>query len=351
MKNKIYTFFNYYLLIFSIAGNANGRSIHRPLDPLMPELIVSWVGDENKYSLRNYHLEEYTFFKLFDKAHFDAHLLPQSKISYRYEPDKFLEYAVLTHLIENAIEEIKQRKKKLTHFTVLQDKDFNFKKSIGLIVLKCNEYPFVVKLFMETPQTFITPFDKGLEPIFFFFMAGGINRHESGFTRIKNMEMIYAKVQENPDWKDKIVMPRKWYWLPKNTRWLELVGHNMNGKKECKIQIPSVYCIIADFMEAERTFSLISATDKKIAMNLCNYLNLWIDPHITNFMIEKNSGKIVLVDTEHFPSFVGLKEEIAFNSYTEWYLYLAGKCFKNEFLLTKKERRNPKKSAPTMVIA
>jgi hypothetical protein len=68
-------------------------------------------------------------------------------------------------------------------------------------------------------------------------------------------------------------------------------------------------------------------------------------------MIEKNSGKIIIVDTEHFPSFVGLKEEITFNNYTEWYLYLAGKCFKNEFLLTKKERRNPKKNCPLMTLA
>ena len=74
-------------------------------------------------------------------------------------------------------------------------------------------------------------------------------------------------------------------------------------------------------------------------MELCNYLDLWIDPHIDNFMPEKGTDKIVIVDTEHFPSFVGLKEPVTFSGYLSWYTYLATKCLKSMFFRTKKERR------------
>lgn len=340
-----------FIIALCTINQVEARNVHRPIDLYMPEIQASWVGDKNTYCLKNYHLEEYALFKLFDKEYFEKHMLPTTKISYRYEPHMEVQANTLNLLIENLITQVKQHKRKLNDFIILQDKDFNYQKCRGLLVLKFKEYPFVVKLFMETPESFISPFDKGLEPIFFFFMAGGINRHESGYTRIKNLELIQAKLQESDQWKDKVSLPRKWYWLSQNTHWIELVGHNINGKKECKTQIPGTYCIIADYMQAERSFSLMNAHDKKTAMDLCNFLNLWIDPHITNFMIEKGTKKIVIIDTEHFPSFVGLKEKVAFNSYSEWYFYLAGKCLKNEFLLTKKERRNPKQISPLMAIA
>ncbi len=325
------------------------RSIHRPYDPYMPEITVSWVDSGIQHSLQNYHLEEYALFKLFDKHYFETHLLPET-ISYRYEPEKSVQRSDLAPLIDTLIEEVKQKKKKFTHFTVLQDKDFNLNKSYGLIILKFNDYPFVLKLFMETPGSFVSPFDKGIEPIFFFFMAGGVNRHLSGFTRIKNMEIISKKIARSK-WKNLLVLPRKWYWLPKDSRWIQISGKNIGSKKHCQTTLPGTYCIIADAMEAERNLSLMNAQDKQIAMELCNYLNLWIDPHITNFMIEERSKKIVIVDTEHFPSFVGLKEPITFNSYTDWYWHMGTKCFQCEFLQTKRDRRNPKKYSPLMAIA
>jgi hypothetical protein len=333
----------------NIMSLSYARSIHRPSDPHMPEITVSWVDSDTQHSLQNYHLEEYALFKLFDKEYFESHLLPET-VSYRYEPEKSVSKTILTPLIDSLIDEVKQKKRKFTHFTVLQDKDFNSKKSRGLIILKFNDYPFVLKLFMETPDSFVSPFDKGLEPIFFFFMAGGINRHLSGFTRIKNMEIITQRIARSK-WKDLLVLPRKWYWLPKDSRWIQIAGRNIDGKKTCNTSLPGTYCIIADAMEAERNLSLMNAEDKKTAMELCNFLYLWIDPHITNFMIEKRSKKLVIVDTEHFPSFVGLKEQITFNSYTDWYWHMATKCFQNEFLQTKRDRRNPKKFSPLMAIA
>lgn len=335
------------IYVFMVTQIIRGRSIYRPVDPFMPEISVKWVGDSQKYILRKYHLEEYALFQLFDKDFFMQHILPEGPITYRADPHKTVSRNVLTDLIDELLAEIGQGKYTFTHFTILQSKDYNYKKSNGLLIVKFNDYPFVVKLFVESPDSFISPFDKGLEPIFFFFMAGGVNRHLTGFTRIKNRDIIKQRLAQSP-WANTIDIPRKWNWVPKNTRWIEIKGKNIGSVKERSIQFPGTYCIIADAIEAERNLSLMNAEDKKAAMDLCNYLDIWIDPHMKNFMIEKGTGKFVIVDTEHFPTVVGLREKISFNSYSEWYLYLAGKCWRNAFMQNKHERRNPKKPAPEM---
>jgi hypothetical protein len=72
-------------------------------------------------------------------------------------------------------------------------------------------------------------------------------------------------------------------------------------------------------------------------------LHLFVDPHADNFIIkQKENSKehtISIVDTEHFPSMVGLKEEPFFNNHTEWLLYLGAKYFQDAFLQTKNSRK------------
>ncbi len=325
--------------------NLESRSIYRPLDPLVPEISVKWVGDSKPYILRKYHLED-VLFKLFDKDFFMQHLVPEGNLSYRSQPQKTVASKQLTSLIDNLVSEIKQGKKTFSNFTILQSKDYNFTKETGLLVVKFNDYPFVVKLFLERPDSFVSPFSKGFEPIFFFFMAGGINRHLAGFTRIKNREIIMARLANSP-WAGIVDIPRKWHYIPSQSQWIEIKGKNIGTTKEQSITFPGTYCIMADAIVAERNLSILNAADKKQVMDLCNYLNIWIDPHLTNFMIEKDQ-KLVIVDTEHFPSFVGLREKISFSSYSDWYLYLAGKCCRNVFLQNKWERRHPQKPVREM---
>lgn len=330
--------FSLLFLIFDFSIQA--RSIYRPEDPFIPEIIVRWKGDSKSFRLKKYHLEEYPL-QLFDKENFEKHKLPQT-ISYRYNPAQNVETHFLSSLIEQLIDEIKQGKKTFSNFKILQAKDYNFTTGKGLLIVKFNDYPFVAKLFIETPDSFITPFDKGIAPIFFFFMGGGINRHMSGFTRIKNRDIILERLSHSP-WAGQIEIPRKWTWLPKQCQWIEVQGKNIGGHKNLTVEFPGTYCIIADAIENERELSLFNPDDKKTALNICNYLNLWIDPHMKNFMIEKGTHKLIIVDTEHFPSFVGLREKISFDSYSNWYMYLAGKCFQSVFMQTKKVRRIPQK--------
>lgn len=57
-------------------------------------------------------------------------------------------------------------------------------------------------------------------------------------------------------------------------------------------------------------------------------------------MIEKGTKKLVIVDTEHFPTVVGFrKRPPKCKNYTSWYLQLSSKCGKETFFRTKKERR------------
>lgn len=334
-------------VILCITINIYSRSIYRPADPLMPMITTRWVGEEKGYTLKKYHLEEYPLFQLFDKSYFEKNILPNTPISYRYEPEKSVAPHIISNLIEELLKEIKAGKYTFSHFSILQSKDYNFKNAKGLLIVKFNDYPFVVKLFIETPDSFVSPFDKGIEPIFFFFMGGGINRHISGFTRLKNREYIIAQLAQSP-WHDQVEIPRKWHWIPKECKWIEIKGLHIGDKEEQITQFPATYGIIADAIEMERGLSLFNSKDKKMALELCNFLNLWIDPHMKNFMIEKHTKKFAIVDTEHFPSFVGLREKINFDSYSNWYFHLAGKCWQNAFMQTKRERRNPQRPKPEM---
>ena len=346
-RKKMYQRILLILILFMSNIPLSARSIYRPFDLQMPSITASWVSDKKKHTLRKYYLEEYSLFQLFDKEFFESHLLPDEPILFRNGSNKFVTKEKLTKQIDYLLQEIKAGKRTFTYFSILQSKDYNFKKSSGLLILKSNDFPFVIKLFIETPDSFVNPFDKGIEPIFVFFMGGGINRHLLGFTRIKNREIIQKRLKEST-WANLIDIPRKWHWVPKNTKWIEIVGKNIGSSEHQMIRFPGTYCIIADAIQAERTPSLFNSFDTKMALDLCNYLDIWIDPHMKNFMIERGTGKFIIVDTEHFPSFVGLREKTTFASYSKWYFYLAGKCWKNAFMQTKKERRNPIKPNPQM---
>ena len=336
MQKKKYSLF---LASLFIAIIINARSIHRPKNPLLPSITTFWHEDSQGFTLADSHWEPYPVFRLFDQSFFNKRLLPTGALSFRNNKTEKVMNTHLNTLIEDLLNEIKKHKKKYSHFTVLQKKDFNRRRCCGLMILKFNNYPFVLKIFIETPDSFINPWCKGREPIFFFYMGGGVNRHLTGLTRIKNLEIINKKLKKNAYWNHRVSTPRKWHWLPKNPKWIYIHGKNIGNKKEQKTKIPGIYGIIADYIESNGSLSLMNPYDRKTALTLCNDLDMLIDPHIQNFFIERATKKLVIVDTEHFPTVVGFKEEKKFNNYFEWYLRLSAKCAKNMFFRTKDERK------------
>lgn len=327
------------IVILLVCRPSAGRSIHRPHDPKMPTLRVSWEGSDKSYVVKSYYLQEYPFFKVANLSYLMRHELPDAPISYRHDNQQVVNGLRIKQQIDQLINEIHKKKTKFTDFVLLQDKDFNRNSRCGLIVVKSKHYPFVVKLFMEHPESFINPYNKGIEPIFFYFMGGGVNRHLTGLTRIRNRELVLEKLAQSPTWKDRVDIPRKWFWLPAENRWMILKGYHIGSKEYQELKIPSVYCIIADAIEADRKFSLKSVDDRNLALELCNDIQLNIDPHITNFIIEKESKKLVIIDTEHFPTIVGLEARKTFPSYFAWYSHLVAKFCKDTLFTTKRERR------------
>lgn len=339
MKLTIHHIYLLLMLVGLHTQTTKPRSIHRKEHASIPQITVGWAGNPKaKVSLRNSHLEEYPLFKLFDKNYFDTNVLPDGPIPYRHEADKATSGSLLKEHLEVLLKEIKAKKKSYAHFMILTGKNFNRHKRVGMIILRYKYHPIIVKLSIETPASFIDPFCKGLDNIWFFPMGGGINRHLAGLTRVKNRENVKKKLLADQRWSSRIDVPRKWYWLPKNPRWLKIEGTNIGPQKTQSGEIPGTYAIIADAIDIERELELNNKEDTDLALDLCNYLEHAIDAHINNFVVEKNTGTIIIIDTEHFPSVVGIKEKVQINSYLDWYSYLIRKCGNDWFFRTKKER-------------
>ena len=138
------------------------RSVHRPKDHTKPIIVTRWKGDIQSYALSYYHLEYYPFFQTFNKPYFDTHQLPHDEIYFRYNPDKHVLGSNLRALIENLLQELKAGKTEFTDFDVLRATNYNKKYQSGLIILAFKNYPFVVKVFIETPASFLKSHAKGI---------------------------------------------------------------------------------------------------------------------------------------------------------------------------------------------
>lgn len=325
-------------LFFSFSACA--RNPLRKPDPLCPFITTRWKNDTQFYKLRDSHLEITPLFHLYDESYFEKNLLPKKSITFRNNETKSVSGQIISDLIEELLAEVYAKKKQYKNFEVLKNRDFNSHKHAGLLVVRCKKYPFVVKLFMETPRSFIRPYNKGFEPACFFIIGGGATRHLIGFTRVRNLKTITKRIQKNPHWSKRIDVPRKWFWKPKKFQSIELCGYNIGGHKKICKDIPAVYAIVTDEIKAVRKLSIFNKEDRKTAIDLSNYLLCRIDPHIENFLIEQATGKIIIIDTEHFPSLVGFKKRPRITSYTSWYLHLFFKFIKNRFGRSKKTRHN-----------
>ncbi|HBY06215.1 MAG: hypothetical protein UV38_C0002G0027 [candidate division TM6 bacterium GW2011_GWE2_42_60] len=343
-----------FLLLLSAEQALLTRSVHRP-HARTPSIEVFWSNDltSQHFFLTNQSLKEWSIFGRRNSESLAEHQLPE-KISYRHAPEKTVDQAVLCAQIDELISEIlKNREKKahFAHFKILKDSDFNYIRGSGVLIAKFTDYPFVIKLFRETPETFTAPFTKGFVPSTFFVMGGGINRFLAGFTRIKNLDAINQKIAASPRWAGKVSTPRKWYWEPANVRSFTVIGHHIGAQETQSITYPSVYCIICDEMHGTRELSLHSQEDRTLALELSNFIGNRIDPHICNFMIEKETGNIAFVDTEHFASIVGLDEPLEFKSYTDYFLSLAQKCLQDAFFTTKRTRlKHQQRAVPQNLI-
>ena len=332
------------LLLFFLSHSLWARSPFRTPDPTTPIVTARWKGQKQGKTLINRYFRQHPLF-MFGTKDILEDLIPDT-ISYANDPTQSVQKAELSVIINNGITEIKnrkwklRRKKNLTDFVILQDKNFSYRNLCGLIVLKFKDYPFVAKVFMERPDTFLEYFIKGFEPIFFFYMTGGVNRHISGLTRAKNLKLMKKEISYLEPWNQIIEFPRKWYWLPENNQEIELIGENIIQNKTITTQFPSIYVIIADAVDTKNQIDIPTAKRKKIVMQFTNDVYTYLDPHFDNFIFHKDPTgrqpyKIIIVDTEHFPSITGFEKAKYYKNHHNWYINLANKCLGDIYLKTK----------------
>jgi len=307
-----------------------------------PLLQARWASDNSKsYFLREWILKKDPIFNTFDKDFFYKNTIP-NKITYRNNKTKYVTKNKLEKKIEHLLKEIEKRKRQYTHFTIIKKRDFKRRRKCGLLILKFNDYPLVLKLFIEKPNNFVSPYFKGLNPFFIHGLSGGINRHLLGFTRIKNLQDIKSAIESSPKWSKLITTPRKWYWTPKDCKEIELIGKNFAGAKELRTVIPSTYCIIADEIKIKnKKFSTFDKNARETCMSLCNFLELRMDPGVGNFLLEEETNKIALIDTEHFPSLTGFKNRKKFSGHLSEYFNIGIRYLDNMFLQSKRDRLKP----------
>ena len=330
------------------------RSIYRPVNPALPKIAIAYEGSDDWHELRSSYLEYRPLFKTFDSEYLAQHTLPEGRITYRNDPEHCVESAELEALIEEVVELVKKSrriKKSMGHFTVLKSCDFNPRTCAGLLVLRCKDHPFVVKLFMETPESFVQPFSKGFEPGCFFVIGGGASRYLTGFTRIKNAEFLREYLAKTPLWSGVVDAPRKWFLQPRNSRWMVMRGCQMDDSGEVhEIRLPSVYAVVCDLIKFDRRLSLRNRHERQFSIAFTQELNNRIDPNITNFVIEQDTGKIVIVDTEHFPTMVGLREPLSYKSYASWYAQLFCRGISCRYGSTRLMRRGRRRSETTALL-
>jgi hypothetical protein len=333
----------FFLSFILASNNINCRSINRPHDPLNARLETNWVGDNKKYCLESYDFESSSFFQKFDKVYVMKNLFPMAPITYRNNPDKCVDGKILDELLNKFIDNIyskskKNKKEQNEIFKILKDNYFDADTVTGSIIVKFKKYPFVVKLFFENPKSFLRPNHRTLLQRSIFYMGGGSCRYGLGFTRIKNLNYIKEFLENHLRWKALIDVPRKWYWFAKLTKWFDLTGYNVNNVPLQKTTLPSIYGVIADCIESERTFTYFNEQDRNVALTLTEELNECLDPNISNFVVEKGTGKLLLVDTEHISSCLGLRAPIGYSTYEGWYIQLAKKYMGDLYFRTKRKR-------------
>lgn len=326
-----------------------GRSIHRAPNPTIPYITVTasnqeyagmWVKSRKKQKtnkFQNKFLRLKTLKKPFENSNLKKHILPHGNIKYR-KTDATVHTNILKEQNEFVLQEILQGEKSFTHFIVLADDDFNYTNYSGFIVLKYKDFPFVLKLFIEHPHTFIDPLNKGFKASCLFVLNGNM-RHLSGFTRIHNLETARKALSKDPEYRYYLDFPRKWYWIPKSQPYLTIDWHDQHHHHHETIKLPGIYGIVCDYIEADKKIQQQEIhTLRQISVDVGNYLHNIIDSHVDNFVPEKNSNKIVIIDTEHFPTMVGLDREMSANGYIQWHLELTGKYLKTAFLRPKQKR-------------
>jgi hypothetical protein len=125
--------------------------------------------------------------------------------------------------------------------------------------------------------------------------------------------------------------------LPAHPVWLTITTHNLGAHAQEHVSMPATYALIADELMKDPN----KKTDYNELMRFSKFLEHRLDPHTNNFFIERDTGKIAVIDTELFPLILGFSSKIQpQDTHIKWYLYLASKYVSEKLFTTKTVRQN-----------
>lgn len=362
---------NLLVIILCWHQQSDTRNYFRGIDPAIPYIEVQWSDQAANqadleanpiYTLRDSHLKERPIFHTFDLHYFQRKLLPNGPIPYRNSAQPKLTSsnsnnstsesvlgATLSAQVENLLRELHELKKLpkkermrvfktyFTDFIILKSNELYFKSFSGLIVAKFKKYPFIVKLLIEKPASITMPYNRGIYSMGIFTMSGTV-RHTIGFSRVINSENIMEKAAADPRWKDRLTVPKKWFWLPKNPYWLKITGHNIGIQGTQSIEVPAIYAVIAEEINCS---AANCKPNPRECLEVSNFLQCATDPNYSNFRIEDSSGKLAIIDTESFPLLMGLDTEQMrpFKSYKGFYSRVTIRFVHRKLFQDKRARR------------
>ena len=257
--------------------------------------------------------------------------------------------AELSRLTENFLIELRATQKipkkirlrdfktRFTDFTILKCNEFYPQSLSGLIVAKFKKYPFILKLLMENPQSLTRPYHHGIYAMGIFTLSGAC-RHIIGFSRVKNSAYIMQRAATDPHWAQRLTVPKKWFWLPAQPQWLKITGYHIGHNSPQTIVIPAIYAVIAEEIQCHDTDC---KPDPKECLACSAFLKCATDPNYSNFRIETQSGKLAIIDTEHFPLLMGLDPDHIrpFKTYKGFYSRAAMRFIHRKLFQDKRTRR------------
>ena len=184
------------------------RSPLRKPDYQIPTIVVSDNVTPYSYARTSSHYKKHPIFTVFDYQSFVDNQVPLNGITDAHG-NIMARKDTINAILDDILSALKNNSAPLPHCTIIRDANFNYTTLCGLIMVKLNDYPLIIKLFRETPESFVSPFSKGFEPTTFFFMSGGSNRHIAGLTRIPNRFHLLSLIETDTRWKDMVKIPRK----------------------------------------------------------------------------------------------------------------------------------------------
>lgn len=310
------------------------RSIFRPNNEC-PTITCCWEDGTDSHSLKDWSIQPGPLVNMYNKQYIQEHLLPVKTIEPLHADGASIDGKEVNEICQQLYNEILQDAKQYTDCTILKNNDLQVSDKSGLVIVKSNKQPVVIKLFMEAPKTLTHPYRGRRFDMNMIFMVSGNWRYTLGFSRVQTAELT-RRYLAGTEFATRVTIPRKWFWIPDNVPWIKITIHNVGQYQDHVIMLPSIYAIVCDAIEVDE--------DKEVPLKesfaLCKSVNFMLDPNKKNFIVEKHTGKIGVIDTENFRAVMHLNRPLhTKNNHIQWYIHLAGNAFRNKFCFHKEARK------------